>query len=413
MAAKKQMIILWVGLLALLILLIVMSGLGSAPATASKVMGYEDQIFKADRIHRIELYLEDWEGFLQTHEKDTGCTVVINGERLENVALRATHDSASDSLPEIDSGRYSFQLEFDRYDKEQTYHQLDTLKLNNLYQDPTMMKEYLSYRMMDEMGIPSPLCSYTTVYVNGRSLGIYLAVEAMEESFLVRWFGEEHGTLYAPQAVGSAQDAMLQYLGDDPESYPNLVDHAVTPVTQEDKTRLIRALQRLSTGEKLKTVLDVEAVIRYFAVHNFLCNDSSYTGTAVHNYHLYEQDGKLSMLPRDYNLAFGGNGTGNDVASRSIWAPVTQGDMESRPMLSWIFGSKRYTWLYQRYYTQLLYLDTETIIDRTYKMIAPYIYRDPTRLCTFEEFTEGVDNLKQFLELREESVRQQIRRIGK
>lgn len=401
MAAKKRCIILLVGLLALLILLIVISNLGSAPATASTVMGYENQLFQTDRIHRIELYVEDWDAFLSSDE-NTNCTVVINKEKLENVSLRKVTGSASEELSNIESGRYSFALEFDYYDQRQTYHQLDTLRLNNLYQDPTMMKEYLSYRMMSEMGVPSPLCSYTTVYVNGRSLGIYLAVEAVEESFLVRWFGEDHGTLYTPQG----QDAMLQYLGDDPTSYPSLLNETIS---QEDQSELIRALKQLSTGQKLKTVLDQEAVVRYFAIHNFLCHDSSYTGTEVENYYLYEQDGKLSLLPRDYNLAFGGSDMLASV-DRSIYDPVTQGDLQSRPMLSWIFRSKRYTWLYQRHFTQLLYIDTEDIIDQTYKMIAPYIYRDPSRLCTFEQFEAGVEDLKQFLELRSDSVRQQVRK---
>ena len=49
----------------------------------------------------------------------------------------------------------------------------------------------------------------------------------------------------------------------------------------------------------------MEEVIRYFVVHNFVCNGDSYTGTMIHNYYLYEEDGRLSMLPWDYNLAYG------------------------------------------------------------------------------------------------------------
>lgn len=407
MAAKKRMIILCVGLLALLVLLIAISGLGSAPPAATTVMDYEDLIFKTDRIHRIELYVKDWDGVLESAPEEifSRCNVVINGELLKNVGLRATKDT--DEMPENPQGRYSWQLVFDHYDQSQTYHRLDTLRLNNLYQDRTMMKEYLSYRMMSDMGIPAPLCSYTTVYVNGRSLGIYLAVEAMEESFLTRWFGSDYGTLYTPQGEGS--DVMLQYIDENPHSYQNLLNQAINA---RDESELIRALKQLSAGEDLKDILDVEAVVRYFAVHNFLCNHSSYTGSAVYNYHLYEQDGKLSMLPRNYNLAFGGNQVTDleTLAGCSIYQPVTQGDLQSRPMLSWILQSKRYTWLYQKYFVQLLSIDTETIIDRTHKMIAPYIYRDPSRLCTFEEFEEAVEALKEFLTLREESVRQQVRK---
>lgn len=31
----------------------------------------------------------------------------------------------------------------------------------------------------------------------------------------------------------------------------------------------------------------------------------------IHNYYLYEEDGQLSMIPWDYNLAFGGFSAGS------------------------------------------------------------------------------------------------------
>lgn len=47
-------------------------------------------------------------------------------------------------------------------------------------------------------------------------------------------------------------------------------------------------------GEAWGVYLAVEAV------HNFLVNDDSYTGNMIHNYYLYEEDGRLSMIPWDY-----------------------------------------------------------------------------------------------------------------
>ena len=52
-------------------------------------------------------------------------------------------------------------------------------------------------------------------------------------------------------------------------------------------------------------MVNVEEVLRYFVVHNFVVNGDSYTGSIIHNYYLYEEDGQLSMIPWDYNLAFG------------------------------------------------------------------------------------------------------------
>ena len=41
-------------------------------------------------------------------------------------------------------------------------------------------------------------------------------------------------------------------------------------------------------------------------------------------------------------------------------------------------------------------------------MIAPYVEKDPTKFCTYEEFEQGVSALKLFCRLREESVKGQL-----
>ena len=48
----------------------------------------------------------------------------------------------------MDSDRYSFKLEFDHYDSGRTYYGLDKLSLNNIIQDATYMKDFLTYQML-------------------------------------------------------------------------------------------------------------------------------------------------------------------------------------------------------------------------------------------------------------------------
>ena len=88
------------------------------------------------------------------------------------------------------------------------------------------------------------------------------------------------------------------------DSYSNIFDNVKTEITDADRDRLIESLKQLNEGENIESVVDVEEVIRYFVVHNFVCNYDSYTGMIIHNYYLYEEDGQMSMIPWDYNLAF-------------------------------------------------------------------------------------------------------------
>ena len=204
----------------------------------------------------------------------------------------------------------------------------------------------------------------------------------------------------------SSDDVKLQYIDDAPESYQNIFDSAKTDVSSNDEARLIESLRKLSSCEDLEDVLDIDAVLRYFVVHNFVVNDDSYTGSMIHNYYLYEQDGKLSMLPWDYNLAFGGF-QGNDATS-SVNDPIDD-VLSDRPMQAWMFSDEAYTARYHEYYAEFLRTaNIDTLIEEAYDLIAPYVEKDPTKFCTTEEFETGVKTLKTYCALRAQSVQGQL-----
>ena len=596
---------------------------------ASTVMGYENTLFDNSRVHTLDIIMDDWDEFTANarSEEYYVCSVVIDGEAYKNVAIRGKGNT---SLSSVTNDRYSYKIEFDHYDGTNTYHGLDKLVLNNVIQDNTYMKDYLTYSMMNDMGVASPLCSYVYVTVNGEDWGLYLAAEGIEESFLQRNYGKDYGELYKPDSMSmgggrgngdnfdmndfmlnpdtadkssqnkndgsvsesatkeseeettgeaeqtteadgenipeeqtseemtqpdfsggnpfggempdgmtppdfsggnpfggempdgmtppdfsggnpfggeipdgmtppdfsggspfggqmpggsapsvnsmsktsddgsvnslsqggmpggmtppdfngespfggempdfsqlpegfadifgggnggfggmSSVDVKLQYIDDDPDSYSNIFNNAKTDVTNADKTRLIQALKKLSSSEEAESVVDAEAVIRYFAVHNFVVNSDSYTGTMIHNYYLYEKDGKLQMIPWDYNLAFGSfmsTGSATGSVNDPIDTPLSVSGSGDRPMIDWIFGSEEYTELYHQILGELIekYFDSgyfEEMTDSVKSMIAPYVEKDPTKFCTYEEFETGIATLKEFCLLRAESVKGQL-----
>lgn len=215
-------------------------------------------------------------------------------------------------------------------------------------------------------------------------------------------------------------DVMLQYIDDDPDSYANIFDNAKTDSNAADQERLIASLKALSQGDT--SVVDVDAVLRYLVVHNFVCNGDSYTGSMVHNYYLYEEDGVLSMIPWDYNLAFGafeqgGGSTEVDQATNQvnspIDSPVSGGDLSSRPMVAWIFQDTTYIELYHQYYQQFItdYFEQgvfEQKFEAIVQLISPYVEKDPTAFCTYDEFLIAVDTLREFCLLRAESISEQL-----
>lgn len=434
-------------------------------AATEHTMGYENRLFDNTKVHTVDIVMDDWEDFIAdaANEEYYAASVVIDGESYKNVGIRAKGNTSLSTVASLDSERYSFKIEFDHYDSSKSYHGLDKLSLNNLIQDSTMMKDYLTYTMMNEFGVNSSLCSYVYITVNGEDWGLYLAVEGVEESFLERNYGSDYGELYKPDSLsfgggggngkdfdlserfdgdrqngkdfdpserfdgdgqnggfhfdgggmgaGSSSDVKLQYIDDESDSYSNIWDNAKTDITENDQKRLIESLKKLSNSEDIESVVDVEQVIRYFVVHNYVCNDDSYTGMMVHNYYLYEEGGQLSMIPWDYNLGFGtfsaGDATG--TVNTPIDAPVSGGSGEDRPMWNWILSDEVYTELYHRYFSDFLSsIDIQGIIDNAYNLIQSYVEKDPTAFYTYEEFETGVETLRQFCALRSESVSMQL-----
>ncbi|MGE4352740.1 MAG: CotH kinase family protein [Oscillospiraceae bacterium] len=222
----------------------------------------------------------------------------------------------------------------------------------------------------------------------------------------------------------SASAVALQYLGDDSDSYSAIFDNAMTDVTDEDKERLIASLEKLNSGEDIDEVVNVDEVLRYFVVHNFVCNFDSYTGSMKHNYYLYEDGGQLSMIAWDYNLAFGAfnmsggsNSTGIDSTTQMVNLPIDTPlsgcTLTDRPMLNALLSDESYLSQYHAYYDEFLsnYIENgwlSELIRETSDLIAPYVESDPTAYCTYDEFLTGTDTLATFCELRAESIRGQL-----
>ena len=82
-----------------------------------------------------------------------------------------------------------------------------------------------------------------------------------------------------------------------------------------DHSRLYDLLEVLNSdpGEAsthdLEKVLDVDEVLRFLAVSVVLVHLDNYIGMG-HNYYLYEDGGRFSIIPWDLNMTFGGFDSG-------------------------------------------------------------------------------------------------------
>ena len=388
--------------------------------------GYASRLFAGGRVHSIDIQAENWDIFLEraAEEQYMPCSVDIDGERFVRIGIRAKGNNSLRLTGEYGLDRYSLKLEFDHYEKGKSYHGLDKFSLDSSFQDNSYMKSFLVYDMMAFMDVPSPLCSYAWVTVNGEPWGLFLAVEEPEEAFVRRYFGNDHGKLYKPdyrRLSDENADVALRYVDEDPDSYDNIFRNAKFPIDAADQERLIGALRTLASEEDLETAVNVDEVLRYFAVQVYVMNWDSYLGWTGHNYFLYEEDGILSILPWDYNLAFGTYALGmtdpikdpDVLINYPVNTPAPGEVMKNRPLYHNLMKNTAYYQQYHEYLRQLVreYVESgrlEETVDGTLEMIAPYVKKDPTAFCTYEDFLTGARMLEEICLLRAESVRGQL-----
>lgn len=463
-----------------------------------------------------------------TAEEYIPATVVIDGLKIENVGIRPKGNSSLSMVAMDDAtDRFSFKIKFDAYVKGQTWLGLDRLVVNNMQGDASYLKEYLSYDIMDYIGVDAPLYTFANLSLNGESWGFYLAVESLEESYAKRTYGNAYGNLYKPenmemgggampemgeirnQGEAPAADAVgddsaenlpdggqmpdrenlpnegqmpdrenfpnggqmpdqenfpnggqmpdqenfpnggespnidefkdansdnqpqrgdmggmgnmggngvsLAYIDNDPTSYSAIFDNDIFDTTTSDEKRLIASLQQLSEGKNLAEIVDVDAVLRYFAAHTVVVNLDSYISNMGHNYYLYEHDGKLTMLPWDYNLAFGGfqSGSASDVVNFAIDTPVSGVSLEQRPILGKLLEVPAYLELYHSYLNEIVegYFNSgkfeQTITDMD-ALIAPYVATDPSAFYDADAYQVAVAELTKLGLLRAESIAGQL-----
>lgn len=416
----------------------------STPATA-----YVTNVFDDTRVATISIDMSasDWQWLLDnaTQEEFRSCDITIAGKTYKSVGIRPKGNSSLARVAGSMSDRFSFKIKFDEYVPGQTCYGLRALVFNNVMDDATYMKEYLSYKLFRDMGIATPAFSYASIAVNGKPWGLYLMVEVIDSSFVQRNYGTTSGNLYKPESVdvgargkfvadladdqaadrGAARaqgggmrgagGTNLVYTSDAISDYSVLRDSAVLSTTDdEDFLKLIAMMKALKDGTGIEETLDVDEVLRYFAVNTFLVNLDSYASSLKHNYYLYEQDGVFQILPWDLNLSFAGfqAGSAASAINSPIDTPVSD-TLDNSPLIASLLAVDEYKELYHSYLRQLVAQEItngafEAEVARADALIAGAVKSDATAFVTYEQYQASLPVLVQFAQDRSSSIMAQL-----
>ncbi len=406
-------------------------------------MEYTDKLFDTSEIIDINIIMDDteWQEMLDNAMSEVyyKCDVVVNGTTFYSVGIRPKGNTSLSSIAnDPDNNRYSFKLEFDQFVDGQTCFGLDKLILNNNYADSTNMKEAIIYDMFKFLGADASLYKYAKISVNDSYFGVYLALEAVEDSFMLRNYGAEYGKLYKPdsmnmggrdkekdgdRAKGGGPGGMfggsgtnLNYTDDNLDSYTSIWESSVNGSAEADRRRVVTALKNVSEKTNAEKYLDTDNLLKYMAVHNFAVNEDSLSGGMAHNYYLYEANGKLNIIPWDYNLAWGGmGGMGNRNGSGATGTinDAIDDSYSSTRFFDIFLENEEYLEKYHSCYNELIkgYVEGgrfEETYNRIVSQIDSLVKTDPNAMYSYDEYLTAKDILYDVIMLRAKSVSGQL-----
>lgn len=248
-------------------------------------------------------------------------TISYNGHTWSNVGFRFKGNSSLMSGWQGGTDKLPFKLVFDKLEddhpeiKDQRFYGFKQLALSTNWNDPTAMRDAVSYGLLAEAGLPASKTAFYKVTLDhgagSGSLGLYTAVEVVDDTVVPRVFGSKDGNIYEGDGVAaSLAEGTRDQIADSFQKENN------DKSDWSDVQALYDALHATSrTGDPaawragLERVFDVDGFLRWLALAAALQHWDTYGGM-THNYYLYDdpKSGKLEWISWDHNLVLGAQG---------------------------------------------------------------------------------------------------------
>ncbi len=229
-------------------------------------------------------------------------SISINGTVFDSVGVKYKGNSTY----KANQVKNPFHIELDTY-KDQEYEGFTDIKLSNAANDPSFLREVLSYQIIRQY-MAAPLSNYANVYVNGQLIGLYSNSESVSKKFVKKHFYSKSNAFIKcnpPGGAGPQSNDLpnLVYLGQDSAAYVDAYE-LKSDIGWSELIDLCDTLASHTTA--IEQILDVDRAIWMLALDNVLVNLDSYIGAFAQNYYLYRDDHRrFNPVIWDLNESFG------------------------------------------------------------------------------------------------------------
>jgi spore coat protein CotH len=275
-----------------------------------------DEFFDDGVVHEIRLTLnsKDWSALKSNFKENIyyACSLEWRGMTVRNVGIR------SRGLGSRSGTKPGLRVDLDRYAVDQTFLGMKSFVLDNLVQDPSMLRERLAMAFFRRMGFPAPREAHARLFVNNQFVGVYAIVETIDKGFLARNLGEDSegkvendGYLFEYKFT---DDYRFQYRGSNLDDYKffepkthenNAAAQIWGPI--EDMIQAMNESPDSTFVRDMSDYLDLGLFAKHIAIEAFLAEDDGILGYAgLNNFYFYrfEHTKRSRFLPWDKDNTF-------------------------------------------------------------------------------------------------------------
>ncbi len=260
--------------------------------------------------------------------------MTIDGASLDSIGIREK-GNLSNNVPFL---KVPFKIKTNRYVGGREYDGIKEFTLHNNFQDPSMMREKITYDLCEQLGLFALRTAYVRVYINDQYWGLYTIVEGKDEMYRHRFDNRDI------DAVESLDFGDMCFISNNPDDYNYAV--AGFPYYQLDNGMEASAFERFTTMidranntadaayvDTVSQYLNLEHFFIYQALNVYLMNMDSYIAFRGNQIYAYDEiEEVFQVIPWDFNASLGLWNTNNFVPGSYPLIPgvISSGCIASR-----------------------------------------------------------------------------------
>jgi len=274
-------------------------------------------------------------------------TVSINGIVMDSCGMQFKGNSTYNPS----NAKNPLNIKLDHV-KKQNYQGWETLKLASGRNDPSALREVLSYELLRNY-TEAPLSNFARVYINNNFYGVFSSSESIDGDFQERYlYANDDNTRVKCNPLSVFGDgSSLKYYSEDSSDYFSYYEMK-SDYGWNDLAGFCNHLSK--DGGEIDKYLDVDRALWMLAFNNVVVNLDSYTGPFRQNYYMIKDDlGRMKPVIWDLNMSFGafsmistGGQGGNSLTKMQNMTPYLRENDSNWPLVNTLFTNPTYKRMY-------------------------------------------------------------------